>query len=100
MKPHEETWVVHPLDSRCVIRPAGRVDEGLVMADIREPLHENGREVALLVAAAPEMARAILALRRPDGSCWCHHSRDIYEFGHDTVCGNTSRLLKRIGVLP
>lgn len=57
MKPWEETWMPYPEDTRCIVKNAGDT----VVADILEPLRENGREAAALIAAAPEMARAILA---------------------------------------
>jgi hypothetical protein len=64
VKPHEEEWIVHPLDSRAVVKrdAANAEEDGLVVADVRRPLHEDGREVAALIAAAPDMARALVVL--------------------------------------
>lgn len=61
-KPWEQDLSVHPLDSRVVIN-----EEGLVVADVREPLSTGGREFSELFAAAPDMARALLAELDPDG---------------------------------
>lgn len=58
MRPHEEEWEIHSHDARCVVRAS----DGLVVADVREPLNAAGREAAMLVAAAPRMARALLRL--------------------------------------
>lgn len=60
MKTYEQTWKQHPLDSRAVVDAATE----LVVADVRAPLHEDGREVGALIAAAPDMARELRHLVR------------------------------------
>lgn len=55
-KPWERDLGVHPLDARVVVD-----EEGLVVADVREPLSGDGRGFAVLFAAAPDMARALAA---------------------------------------
>jgi len=96
-KPWEEEYAVHPLDARAIISAA----DGLVVADIREPLSGMGREVGVMFAAAPDMARALLAMSRPDlaGACWCHESRDVVRYGHDACCFSARTALAKAGVL-
>lgn len=108
MKPHEEEWIVHPLDSRAVVKrdAANAEEDGLVVADIRRPLHEDGREVAALISAAPNMARALLAngyVRNMGDGLWhtlaCNDQND----GGASCLGSCTQArvaLAKAGVLP
>ena len=55
-------WQVAKLDSR-VVETASGPAQGLVVADIRSPLSEHGREDAALIAAAPDLLAALKAIK-------------------------------------
>ena len=59
-KPWEKKWIQHPMDYRavCELNPTD-ASESLVVADIRA---DEPAEVSLLIAAAPDMAHALLAM--------------------------------------
>lgn len=52
------SWTVEPLDCRMVLD----AESGLVVADVRVPLSEGCAKVSALMAAAPDMKRALIAL--------------------------------------
>lgn len=89
MKAHEETWRVCGLDFRIV--EDARTE--LVIADLRVPPHEGCDEAARLIAAAPDMARALRRILENDGECIL-----------DANCGdcrlcNSRAALKKAGVI-
>lgn len=61
MRPWAQEWVVHPLDYRCVAElDANDPTESLTIADIRA---DEPPEYAALMAAAPDMARALVSAK-------------------------------------
>lgn len=93
MKAHEETWRVCDVDSRIV--EDARTE--LVIADLRVPPHEGCDDAARLIAAAPDMARALLRrLSSEVAPCICHLMADN---GRCYNCEDRA-MLKRAGVLP
>jgi len=63
-------WQVCKFDFRAVEGPDGRI-----IADIRAPARENGREDASLIAAAPDLLAVLDAIYREpwdkDANGWC-----------------------------
>lgn len=51
-------------------------------------------------AAAPDMARALLAVRRQDtvDACWCEVARDIFNYGHGDRCVEARAVLTKAGI--
>ena len=97
MKPHEQTWEVHPLDFRAV----ADAKTGLVVADLRVPLGE-AREVSALMAAAPEMARALLSFLPNSGHArHCQGGKPPPLVGACLdECASARSALRKAGVLP
>ena len=94
MKPiTEQEWRVAQLDAR-VIENA----EGLVVADIRARLSEDGRETAALIAAAPDMARALALAEELVNAIQQGHRVDeeFLERAHAAINGAR----RKAGVLP
>jgi hypothetical protein len=83
-KPHEESW---RWDGTCVSYETGK--DALTRPRAR-----------LLAAAAPDMARALLAVRRIDlkHACWCHPARDVERVGHEEMCEDARAALTKAGV--
>ena len=103
--PWEEEWRTCPIDSReveCVDESSP--DDPYRIAEVYMGTghgHSARTERARLISAAPDMARALLGVRRLDVAdyCWCDYAHD-QRFGHDQSCKNARAALKKGGVIP
>lgn len=93
MKPHEETWEIDE-------RPPARTGDVRITTN-GAPIHFTTIERARLVAAAPEMARRLLAhgqfVTTSEGREW--HTDDCMEFGHGAGCETDRAVLTKAGCL-
>lgn len=95
MKLHEKRWEASPVGDPDVTPRIWEEGTGRLVAHVATD--EEARELA----AAPAMARALLATRRPDlkDPCWCHYARDTAAFGHAVGCLEALATLKDAGEL-
>lgn len=96
MKVHEQEWHVCDLDHRVVENA-----EDMVVADIRVPPHDGGEDVAHFIAAAPDMARALMTVGMPlgaGGRCWCASIR-AHHVSPSRACVLATDALRKAGVL-
>lgn len=79
------------------VNPRGGMTGGLIVAQFwTRPKPEH----ALLMAAAPELLRAVQLLHPSHCSpgCWCARGRDIDGYGHEPGCLMAQVALKKAGV--
>lgn len=105
MRPHEKTYQTHPLDYRVLVEPDPNADgDGwLAVADLRVPVDECD-EVGALLSAAPDMARALLALMEPRQDKSHHFKGWCTAWSAETcdseMCSGIRAALTKAGVLP
>ena len=87
---HEQEWHVCDLDERVVENA-----DDLVVADIRIPPHEGASGASRLISAAPDMARALLAVLE-----WDKRSRDCPEAAGLYPHEQMRAALRKAGVIP
>lgn len=105
-KPHEQEWMVSQSDLSS--KTEVQTDEGVLVARVNVTYDKKGAYMmanmadakmkADLLAAAPDMARALLAQGHHTMDGW--HTHACIESDHNDTCEVARAAIKKAGVLP
>lgn len=104
MKPWERAWRVGSVNPCEVLEVNASEPKEYKWDEVAntyagEDSRDDSIALARFISAAPDMARALLALGRTDGTGeW--HTDVCYEYEHGKQCENARAALRKAGVLP